>query len=425
MLYRLGRPIVRFVTKEFYSSFKIRGHAPIEAGPLLVLCNHPNFMLDAFIVNRVFERGLWYLAKSTIFSGAALSWFLRSAHLIPVYRKQDNPDDLSKNKDTFLKAVEHLHRQGAIVIFPEGVSRAERKLAPLKTGAARIALQAEEAQGFELGLRIQPVGLTYTDFDRFKSSVTVVLGEPLEVKVFRDAYLSDPVEAVRELTSLVEDRLRAVTVEVTDADHGMLVENISKVYASVGRDSDDHERMQTIIENVNELRQQLSEEDYHNKSAHIGGKIEEFLSLIEYSHLGGHESLEKGYDWLFSLLAFPFVLLGVLLHWIPYRLIDWGVARVTSYVVEAASKKLTLGVVIYPLWYFVITSAVLLYVESLAVAGLALLLCLASGYCVSNYFHQVRLLVLSWFWRGRGNPLEKARAMRDELIQELEALRVH
>ena len=49
-----------------------------------------------------------------------------------------------------------------MLIFPEGISHHEPQLAPIKTGAARIALSARDERGIH-DLRIVPVGLNFED----------------------------------------------------------------------------------------------------------------------------------------------------------------------------------------------------------------------------------------------------------------------
>jgi 1-acyl-sn-glycerol-3-phosphate acyltransferase len=55
---------------------------------------------------------------------------------------QDDPRLMQQNDEIFSKCFEHLKNNGAILIFPEGISLTNRQLRKIKTGAARIALGA-------------------------------------------------------------------------------------------------------------------------------------------------------------------------------------------------------------------------------------------------------------------------------------------
>ena len=45
---------------------------------------------------------------------------------IIVYRKQDNPNEISKNEDTFARAYKILENEGAFLIFPDFVFKQDQ-----------------------------------------------------------------------------------------------------------------------------------------------------------------------------------------------------------------------------------------------------------------------------------------------------------
>jgi glycerol-3-phosphate O-acyltransferase / dihydroxyacetone phosphate acyltransferase len=94
------------------------------------------------------------------------------------------------NQGTFDAAVAALRKGDAVQIYPEGLSHSEAYLAPLRTGAARIAFQAEEESGWSLGLQILPVGLTYVRKTLFRGRVVAEVGQPIRVADWRDARAS-------------------------------------------------------------------------------------------------------------------------------------------------------------------------------------------------------------------------------------------
>ena len=132
---------------------------PIPRGPVLVIANHPNSLMDALVILKVAGRRVRPLAKAPLFDQALIGHVLKGLHALPVYRQQDYPGETERNEDTFRAAIEALGLGEAVLIFPEGVSHSEPRLAPLKTGAARIALRAEQAADWKLGLKVVPVGL--------------------------------------------------------------------------------------------------------------------------------------------------------------------------------------------------------------------------------------------------------------------------
>ena len=117
--------------------------APPASGPLLLLPNHPNALLDPAIVIATAGRPVRFLAKSTLFRGGS-GLLMRAAGAIPVYRKQD-AIQLRRNDETFAAVDAALARGEAICLFPEGISHSSGMLEPLRTGAARMALSAAAA----------------------------------------------------------------------------------------------------------------------------------------------------------------------------------------------------------------------------------------------------------------------------------------
>ena len=63
-----------------------------------------------------------------------------------------------------------------VLIFPEGKSHSEPALAPLKTGIARIALEARDVHHIR-GLQIVPLGLSFENKGNPGTAVIAEFGE--------------------------------------------------------------------------------------------------------------------------------------------------------------------------------------------------------------------------------------------------------
>jgi hypothetical protein len=137
---------------------------------------------------------------------------------------------MHRNDATFDAAIGALRAGDAVQIFPEGLSHSEPGLAPLWTGAAHIALGAEAASGWTLGLRIVPIGLTYRRKALFRGDALAVIGEPFDIAELRAPYESDPTEAVRALTAEIGRRLEAVTLSLTSHEDQTLIDTADRLY---------------------------------------------------------------------------------------------------------------------------------------------------------------------------------------------------
>jgi glycerol-3-phosphate O-acyltransferase / dihydroxyacetone phosphate acyltransferase len=229
MLSRWITAAAGWTAKEFYDLDK-RG-PDIPGGPVLVVANHPNALLDPLIVFRVAGRVVRPLAKEPLFKHPLIGPVLKALGGLPVYRKQDHPELMHQNERTFDAAVAALHAGDAVQIFPEGQSHSEAHLTPLKTGAARIAFKAEADADWRLHLEIVPVGLTYTRKTFFRGRAVAVVGDGFEAGEFRTSYENDPVAAVKQLTEEFTRRLEALTLNLTQKEDAALIDTAERLYA--------------------------------------------------------------------------------------------------------------------------------------------------------------------------------------------------
>lgn len=147
--------LARLAANTFYR-FSSHGRRPPGDGPLLLMANHPNSLVDAVLVSAVAGRGVRFLAKAPLFDLKRIGWLLRAVGALPVYRRQDDATAVGQNAHTFKAVFEAFSKGAAIGIFPEGISHNEPALGRLKTGSARMALGFARREGRTIPL--VPVG---------------------------------------------------------------------------------------------------------------------------------------------------------------------------------------------------------------------------------------------------------------------------
>src|SRR5262245_22908213 len=172
MGYRVVRRLARWLLGLFYGRIEVVGAERIPpAGPLILTANHQNALVDPMILMAVVPRRLRPVAKAPLFRYPVLGWLMRLSGAIPVERRHDPGSDPAKNAAMFATATATLAAGGAILIFPEGVSQAEPRLMPLRTGAARMALAAANAGSAPTLLT---VGLVYHEPGTFRTGSALV-----------------------------------------------------------------------------------------------------------------------------------------------------------------------------------------------------------------------------------------------------------
>jgi glycerol-3-phosphate O-acyltransferase/dihydroxyacetone phosphate acyltransferase len=223
-LHRLASVVLRL----YYRASK-GGEAVPTQGPVLLLGNHPNALLDPLFVSWAARRPVRFLAKAPLFTDPVLGWLVRGSGSIPVYRKQDDPSLTVKNDDTFRAVFDALAAGSAVALFPEGISHSQPSLAPLKTGAARIALGAASRTGS--AFPIIPVGLVFREKQIFRSEAHAAVGAAVEWSDLAARGAEDH-EAVRELTERIDRAMRTVTLNLARWEDDDVVRTAEAIWSA-------------------------------------------------------------------------------------------------------------------------------------------------------------------------------------------------
>ncbi len=239
MLYSVLRVINAVCLRWFYGRIDVEGIERLpETGPALLAVNHPNALVDSMVTAHVFKRQLSFTARATLFTNPARAALLRSFGAVPLIRQKDLAEmgssaDASRNAGSFDALIAALKAGGASMIHPEGITGDHTELAPLRTGASRIALQARDA-GVR-GLRLIPVGLTFERKDTPRTRVFVQVGEPIEVDQWPRV---DAEQDARAMTAELDKRLRAVTLNFESADASDRDRSLARLLARLFRGSE-------------------------------------------------------------------------------------------------------------------------------------------------------------------------------------------
>ena len=91
--YAYVRMVSRFWLWFFFKDVSVVHAERVPAGgPVLLCINHPNNLIDSLLVGGVLPRKVHYLATAALFRNPLVARFLAACGAIPVYRKQDDPD---------------------------------------------------------------------------------------------------------------------------------------------------------------------------------------------------------------------------------------------------------------------------------------------------------------------------------------------
>ena len=229
-LHRHLHSVISFAARTYYR-VTVAGDAVPGSGPVLLVANHPNSLMDGALVAAATNRPVRFLARAPLFHFGGIAWLIRGTGAIPVYRRDDDPEMVARNEEMF-SAVHRVLAEGAVVgIFPEGISHSAPSLAPLKTGAARVALGAAARAGG--AFPILPVGITFRGGkDRFRSEALALVGPPIPWDDLASPDAGASGEQFRELTRRIHEGLSRVTVNLGSWKDFPIVEGAEAIHAS-------------------------------------------------------------------------------------------------------------------------------------------------------------------------------------------------
>lgn len=359
---RLLLALARRAVRVYYRVSRLGGAVPAH-GPVILVGNHPNGLVDPVLVAGASPRVVRFLGKAPLFDMPILGQVLRGLQTLPVYRAEDGADTRD-NARTFEAVYAALERGEVVCLFPEGKSYEEPALQALKTGAARMALGAEARAGWTLGVRIVPVGLVYRAKRSFRSRVAVWTGAGIEARDLAESWARDERAAVQALTERTAAGLAAVTLNLERWEDLPLLELAERILFSerAGR----LERLQAFARALRALRAREPQ-----RVAALEQRISAYGERLGRLGLEPHDlpqKLELPYRPLavlrftlrhlgLLLVGLPLAAAGTLFWFLPHRLAGALPKRFATPDTLATARILA-GALFFPVWLVLWTLAV-------------------------------------------------------------------
>jgi len=400
MIRRIILGLLKFALRVYFRRIEIIGleHVPRKS-PVIFVLNHPNALVDPVFLFCLAPRRVSFLAKAPLFRVPVLGFFIRALDSLPVYRRKDEGEDVSRNEETFVAARKLLASGGTIGICPEGVSHSEKRLLPIKTGAARIALGAVST-GEVADLKIVPAGLYYTSKTKFRSSVLLYFGKPIDVTPTSLEETGNlPRAAVRELSDRIECALRDVILNAEQEEALQTIARAEKIFSA---ETDDESReslaqelqlQQRFIKAYTVLRERAPERlrrlelrmsRFEEELIQAGVDPDDFSPPPSPAAVLLHILIRLG---VFAILMLP-ATLGVVVHYPAYRLGRYLATRFSKDEEDVVSTvKIISGMLFLPLTWLLLAALVYKWLDW-ELALTALLFIPLLGYLAVRFFEE-------------------------------------
>lgn len=437
-------PLISNLGVRSYYRVTVAGARVPAEGPVLLVANHNNSLVDPAFVVVAADRTVRFLAKSTLFGDKLIGWLVKGVGSVPVYRAVDDPTKVVQNLDSFRDVHAALAAGDAVGIFPEGISHSSSQLAPLKTGAARMAMGAGHLVGHDFP--IVAMGLVFRDRDTFRSEAHAIITEPFRWDDLLARGQEDR-DAVRELTRRIESAMRSVTLNLAQWEDEPLVRAAEAVWvaefpeavttASTSGTRAAHtvaaqiERLRVTTEALAALRTG-GDASWRETAIELRAHAKMLRRLgLTPSELKGDVRVGEAIEWTVGriplAIVLPVSLVGAVVFFPP----KWLTARAADKMAESegpdttVTHRVLIGAIVFPLWF----AAVALAVWPLAGTGWAVATFLLQPFwafaalAVGERRQHAWAAVRRFFLRRSERPrLEELRARQRAIAEQLKVL---
>ncbi|MGL4956390.1 MAG: 1-acyl-sn-glycerol-3-phosphate acyltransferase [Bacteroidales bacterium] len=355
---------VKFFFKHIYFvDYKIvsEENIPTKNISTVIVANHQNGLIDALAVLFMFKdfRQPLFIARADIFRHLIVAKALKFLKIMPAFRSSDG-QDVRKNEMLFDASANILMRNRTITLFPEGVAQTRRLLQNFRRGFARLALRAEEKANFNLGLKILPVGLHYSEYSGFRKKCLVCVGKSIELSEYKENYILNPQKTQLDLTRRMQNEVSRLMLNVHSDYYDELM-LLSSLYESRfaerlnfnSRDFYDkfclQKKLLTSLEDIE--KNSLNLFNILIQKVQVLRELQDKNKTYNLFHLKSYSILNGLFETISIFALTPLFLVAYLLNILPYMLCE-KVVKILKNKTLSSTISFSLGTLcLFPLFY--------------------------------------------------------------------------
>ncbi|MDP2335884.1 MAG: 1-acyl-sn-glycerol-3-phosphate acyltransferase [Bacteroidota bacterium] len=390
--YEIIRSYVRFAFRLTHKRVVVTGRHLIPKGkPIIFAANHQNALMDPLAIACTNPYQTVWLARADLFKSKTVGSFLKYLKLLPIYRIRDGKENLSNNEQIFEQVTHILEKKETIALFPEAAHSGKRQMLPHKKAIPRIALEAEEKNGFNLYLQIVPVGIFYTHYWDFNRSIIVQYGEPIGIDHYQTEYAENPQKAMISLRDKIYSRISSLTIDIKSNKYYQEYENIShlvgQAYSKTHFFNNDkrlqlfHAQKEVIdkIEQIEITDPKIFDELINETSGYFGNIHKNGVSDMQVRNAGDTRWSLFLVRLLAAFLFLPLFVFGFVFNAIPHFIPRMFLRQKVKDTAFLSTFIFVTGLIFFPLFYLFCASLIFRFTGSGAISIIAFMLMPVGG----------------------------------------------
>ena len=321
-----------------------------------------------------------FIARGDIFKNPIVAKILNFLRILPIFRIRNGVAAVRQNDESLNKAVDVVHDQVDLYLFPEGTHRTKHSLMRMGKGLFHIAVDANKLFGDKRPVYIIPTAIEYGDYVRYRSTAMINFGTPINVtEFFKQTTEGNEAANINLLKDQLHDEISKLFTYIPDDEDYDAIWEIVKM-KNEKRAGGLYKKMlrnRATVENVLKFKEEKPED-----AKNLFERVIVFAKERRRQKISVMSTAKK-YPLLNSLWKFAVLLVG-LPYFVASAIVNLPVWLTTLIIRgkladKAFSNTVSFGVefVLFPIVFIVGTVLLFCYLKPWywALAGTALLFC--------------------------------------------------
>lgn len=323
LLYLIMEPCLHLAYWCLFRKVYLHNISGVQANkPVLIASNHPTAFVDPIALCLYLDGPVYNMTRGDVFQKPWARFLLEQVNMFPVFRIRDGYTGRERNDGVIDFCQGKMLKNQTVAIYVEGEHHLDKHVKPAQKGLARIAFETYKNHQLQ-DLQVVPAGANYIWGDRTRDELKLLIGEPIYIRDYWEAYENNPAAAINQLNARIDKALRELCYHVQDPADFELAEQVLTLVRN-----DFKGRLFPVVEAGNLLFQQehTALERLNTMSAPdkdtLRQKADTYFSALSRAGLndaGLHRPEYGNFSWmLFLILAAIPAALGYVLAW-PVR----------------------------------------------------------------------------------------------------------